>query len=351
MKLLNGIIRWVVCLVLVLSAGLLVIIFLSSKPELSAYLLRLILLAAVGLIGGLSARILFRGLPAILAILLSIFTTLLAILVIDHFYETVFQFQFIGNDFRLRPPTASDGSQFILMTLVSLLPLLLFRRSSKANSLQQNASKPKKKNKTFSQIIDPVLARVDPRNWQLLKKTRRQKTHKTFSQIINPILAKVDPRNWQLLKKIRRQMKNKTIAQIIDPILAKADPRNWKFWKKSRSKAVKRSPVKTTKFEKPVLSITRKTISTTVNHTVSPRKNTTVKPAARKFKMPGKIFKGSQADVKLVGEEEHVCPYCLEEVVKDDSRGVIVCPECGTWHHQDCWDMTDSCGVAHRNEL
>jgi len=56
-------------------------------------------------------------------------------------------------------------------------------------------------------------------------------------------------------------------------------------------------------------------------------------------------------DVKLTGEEEHVCPYCLEEVVKNDSQGVVVCPECGTWHHQDCWNVTGACGVAHRNEL
>jgi ribosomal protein L37AE/L43A len=71
----------------------------------------------------------------------------------------------------------------------------------------------------------------------------------------------------------------------------------------------------------------------------------------KKLKLPGKIFKGNLADVKLVGEEEHCCPYCLEEVVKGDNRGVTVCPECGTWHHQDCWSLTGSCGVAHRNEL
>ena len=69
MKLFNGLTKWVITLALALSAGLLVIIFLSAKPELSAYLLRLILLAAVGFIGGLAARALFRGIPAIAIIL------------------------------------------------------------------------------------------------------------------------------------------------------------------------------------------------------------------------------------------------------------------------------------------
>jgi hypothetical protein len=56
-------------------------------------------------------------------------------------------------------------------------------------------------------------------------------------------------------------------------------------------------------------------------------------------------------DVKLLGETEHRCPYCLELVKKNDARGVVVCPECKTWHHKDCWDVTGSCQVAHRHEL
>ena len=56
-------------------------------------------------------------------------------------------------------------------------------------------------------------------------------------------------------------------------------------------------------------------------------------------------------DVKLLGETEHRCPYCLELVKKNDSRGVVICPECKTWHHKDCWDITGSCQVAHRHDL
>lgn len=289
MKLLNGIIKWIITLALALSAGLLVIIFLSSKSELGAYLLRLILLAAVGFIGGLAARALFRGIPAIFTLLLSMLSNLLAVLAIDHFYATAFQFQFLGNNFRFQNPTVSDGSQFLFMTLISLLPLLAFRKKSKTSAKLHKAPKPKKPQKSFSQSIQPVLARANPLNWNL--------------------------------------------------------------WKKTKTRAVKCTTGKTTKVEKPVLSIVRPIASNTTSQPLTIRKSSPVKPAAKKLKLPGKFFKGSQADVKLVGEEEHVCPYCLEEVAKSDSRGVMICPECGTWHHQDCWNLTGSCGVAHRNEL
>ena len=287
MKVFNGVTKWIVVLLLALSAGLLVIIFLSPKPEITPYLMRLLLLAAVGFISGLIVRLFFRGISAIAAILLSLTASLIAVLIIDHFYETNYQFQFLGNDFRFQTPNAGDVSQFIMMTLVSLLPLLLFRHASNSIPKPQKASKAKKPRKSFSQLIMPYLN--------------------------------------------------------------KADPRNWKLWKHSKVK--KRPPVKTAKVESPVLSVPRPTAAKIVSAPVSIRKTTTAKPAMKKLKLPGKIFKGNSADVKLVGEEEHCCPYCLEEVVKDDSRGVTVCPECGTWHHQDCWSLTGSCGVAHRNEL
>jgi hypothetical protein len=56
-------------------------------------------------------------------------------------------------------------------------------------------------------------------------------------------------------------------------------------------------------------------------------------------------------DVRLLGETEHRCPYCFELVKKNDARGVVICPDCKTWHHKDCWDITGSCQVAHRNDL
>jgi hypothetical protein len=54
--------------------------------------------------------------------------------------------------------------------------------------------------------------------------------------------------------------------------------------------------------------------------------------------------------VRLVGEEEHRCPYCLELVQKNDPRGITVCPICHTQHHADCWALTGVCQVPHYHE-
>ena len=47
--------------------------------------------------------------------------------------------------------------------------------------------------------------------------------------------------------------------------------------------------------------------------------------------------------------EEHKCPFCLEEVKRNDSRGVKKCPVCNTLHHADCWAITGFCQVPHLN--
>jgi ribosomal protein L37AE/L43A len=51
--------------------------------------------------------------------------------------------------------------------------------------------------------------------------------------------------------------------------------------------------------------------------------------------------------VRLVGAEEHRCPYCLEPVDGRDPRGVVVCRVCHTRHHGDCWAVTGECQVPH----
>ena len=53
--------------------------------------------------------------------------------------------------------------------------------------------------------------------------------------------------------------------------------------------------------------------------------------------------------IKLVGEEVHNCPYCLEPVSKNDSRGWKVCSICKTWHHADCWNAAGECQVPHHH--
>ena len=64
-----------------------------------------------------------------------------------------------------------------------------------------------------------------------------------------------------------------------------------------------------------------------------------------------KTTRSRNNNVKLKGTEDHRCPYCLEEVHKNDSRGIVICPDCGTWHHRDCWEITGSCQIAHKHEL
>ena len=47
--------------------------------------------------------------------------------------------------------------------------------------------------------------------------------------------------------------------------------------------------------------------------------------------------------------EEHRCPFCLEEVKRNDPRGVKKCDVCNTLHHADCWAVTGMCQVPHLN--
>jgi hypothetical protein len=53
------------------------------------------------------------------------------------------------------------------------------------------------------------------------------------------------------------------------------------------------------------------------------------------------------AEIRLVGSEEHRCPYCLQPIAPRDPRGVVTCPICHTRHHKDCWDITGMCQVPH----
>ncbi len=53
--------------------------------------------------------------------------------------------------------------------------------------------------------------------------------------------------------------------------------------------------------------------------------------------------------IQLAVHEDHRCPYCLEEVKRNDPRGVVECEVCHTLHHKDCWDITGACQVPHLN--
>jgi hypothetical protein len=67
-------------------------------------------------------------------------------------------------------------------------------------------------------------------------------------------------------------------------------------------------------------------------------------------RVPDKLKLKSHPElIKLVGEEEHNCPYCLETVTKNDPRGLEICATCKTWHHADCWEVAGECQVPHQH--
>lgn len=59
--------------------------------------------------------------------------------------------------------------------------------------------------------------------------------------------------------------------------------------------------------------------------------------------------KAKNNHLRLVGTEEHRCPYCLEVVKPHDPRGVVICDICHAYHHKDCWDVTGRCQVPHQS--
>lgn len=51
--------------------------------------------------------------------------------------------------------------------------------------------------------------------------------------------------------------------------------------------------------------------------------------------------------IRLIGAEEHRCPYCLEIVQPNDPASVEICPICHAHHHKACWQVTGNCQVPH----
>jgi ribosomal protein L37AE/L43A len=288
MKLINGFLKWLALLVITISGGLLAIILLSSQPDLDFFWLRIAILLAIALIGSLASRLFFHRMPGILLFLITLITQILSSLTIDYFYESTYRFSFLNRNFTFQNPSISDLAQAGLLVLVSLPALFFLRRKKKPAKVQEEPTPPQPARLKFS-----------------------------LRQKLQPVLFSLNPANWG----ITRNIKKKT-GQLFSG--AK---------KKSRTKPVLVS-------SKPAASAPKTAVAI---------KSTPKKTASSKIALPRKSKNKRMNDVKLMGEEEHVCPYCLEKVEKSDK--IVVCPECGTWHHKDCWDLTGSCGVAHRNEL
>lgn len=120
-------------------------------------------------------------------------------------------------------------------------------------------------------------------------------------------------------------------------VKSKSNKKKVSLWVRSKKNHPRRKIIK-----KSTKSVVQKKPIRTVRSLGGPRLSTLVAAKPRRFR---------KKDVKLLGETEHRCPYCLELVKKNDARGVVICPECKTWHHKDCWDITGSCQVAHRHDL
>jgi hypothetical protein len=309
MKFFNILLKWMVVIITALSAALIAIILLSANPSVNQFLLRLVILMGIGFTGGLLERLLFGRTNVIISFLMVLAAGAISILVVDLFYETPYQLNVFSAGFSIRNFSISDGSQLLLMSLMSLLPLLFMRKPSGriAPAPTVRNAKPRK---SLAEAAQPVLHQINPVNWQVFKLKRKPKQQKPRSSAKPASAAKPKPKTNASTEKTVKSASTVTIAHP--------------------SKKVKAAP------------------KARPGNGAKPAKS---KTAVRKLKIPSKLFGGNGGDVKLVGEEEHVCPYCLEEVSKGDAQGVVVCPECGTWHHQDCWNLTGSCGVAHRNEL
>jgi len=282
MKLLNSILKWLAALAFAISAGLLVIIFLSGNPQINTFLLRILILLAVGFIGGLLMRILFRKGFAIIQVVAAFITNLLSVLAIDYFFESEYTLSFLSKEFTFSLPSLTDYAQAALLLIISLPALLLFRKKRVKKVKRSEPERPS--GPSFSDRIKVAAYQVNPKNWNIKLPTFQPKT--------------TTPKNTKSTgtqPRVQVSISNKKQPQI-----------------KSKGRAASSS---------------------------------------RKIKLPKFSKHNAKNDVKLMGEEDHVCPYCLEEVAKNDSRGMVVCPECHTWHHQDCWDVTGACGVAHRNKI
>ena len=349
MKVLNGIFKWFAVLAFSLSAGLLVIIFLSDQPQINGFLLRILILLVVGFTSGLFMRFLFRKGFAVILILVGLVTSILAVLLIDHFYETEYLLSFVTKDFIFQIPSTSDTAQIGLLLLISLPAIMVFRHKKKPRVSEKIPQQPRR---TLSDRIKPIAYQVNPANWNIEFPSMQK-----FANRIKPITYQLNPANWNIKLPKIGEKKPKSAAVKKSTKSKTAASKSVNKTKISASKSVKKTAASRsgTKSKSSTVHVSKPSSKTSQKRTsIKPparKKPLIKKPSIKKIRLPSLRAFHTNNDVKLTGEEEHVCPYCLEEVVRNDSQGVVVCPECGTWHHQDCWDVTGACGVAHRNEL
>ncbi|MDK2980383.1 MAG: hypothetical protein PWQ55_730 [Chloroflexota bacterium] len=327
MKVFNAFLKWLALLVFCVSAALLVIILLASRPSMDYFWLRLSMLAVVAFIGSLIARLLFRRWHGIFLFLVAFVTEILALLVVDYFYESPYRFSFLTHALTFQLPNVSDGAQAAFMLIIALPTLFFLRRSRKASKNGNGNGKAERKPSQAQRTQQPPAAQAPaPKS---ARRTQPAKPKVSLSQRVQPVLDTLNPGNWQVTETVSQKVKSITTAKP----------------KPKKTVSAQSAPAR------PVHINAGRAASAAVAPVVikPPTKSTKKKNATVKTSKPARSKRNQLNDVKLMGEEEHVCPYCLEKVDKNEE--IVICPECGTWHHKDCWDLTGSCGVAHRNEL
>ena len=143
-----------------------------------------------------------------------------------------------------------------------------------------------------------------------------------------------------------RAWKNQSTSVIEQPVKSSRNIRNQKQFRPSHDISQPISPLVRTRL--PVSHpLTRPKIKRK-----KPERPIISKPAFPPTVQPRSSKRWSlrhKPKIQLAVYEEHRCPYCLEPVKRNDSRGAVECEVCHTLHHKDCWDITGACQVPHLN--
>ncbi|NMC46084.1 MAG: hypothetical protein GYA52_04560 [Chloroflexi bacterium] len=269
------------------GSGYLIIYYLSPSSEIGQLFTRITILLCIGLGVGLVCRFAIPARYAILKVLFGLLGSIGSLVILDAFFSA--PYRFLTSTQPVAGWSVGQYTQLGALAIVSLFIALIGKKRV---------------------VIAPTQATPQTR-----KKT------KPFDQIRSGI-----DRNFH-------RWKSKISSIDLKP-------------------TVKKTPQKKKASPRTVSASTRpKTSAPSVKVNVPTKSPTVKQTTTRKTKSRSRFIRSHAQDVKLVGTEEHRCPYCLEEVKKNDPRGVVICPDCGTWHHKDCWDVTGSCQIAHKHAL
>ncbi len=120
--------------------------------------------------------------------------------------------------------------------------------------------------------------------------------------------------------------------------------------KKSRDKVSRIVPAKKERVSANKSAAKKTSNTLAIQKIREPKKlSVTASPTTKTKKTARKAKKNHKPEIKFVGKEEHICPYCLDPVEDHDPRGVKICPICKTRHHADCWGITGACQIPHSN--